>query len=281
MTDIGSLSAFREIIDNFRAGAAGDTDAAKSCCAAIYGIDLVALFLGDSYHPGGTGLSRHLAELLTLEAGDHVLDVASGIGTTAILLAAERDVHVVGVDLGTAQVANATARAVVGGVADRVRFEIGDAERLPFADATFDAVLSECAFCTFPDKRRAAAETARVLRPGGRLGLTDIWVNPDRLDTELAGLAGRIACIADARPIAETLAILESSGLRVERLERHDDVLADTIELVATRLRALRLLDLPALRVFNLRRAVDVARRVAQVVASGDAGYLALVATKP
>jgi len=280
-TAFSTLAAFSEIMDTYRAGTAGDTDAAKSCCAAVYGIDLVGLFLGDSYHPGGIELTRRLADLTAVQPGEHVLDVASGIGTTAIFLAAERHAAVVGVDLGAAQVAKATARAAAAGMSDRVRFEVGDAERLAFNDHTFDAVINECAFCTFPDKASAAREAARVLRPGGRLGLTDIWVNPDRLEPELAGLIGRIACIADARPVAELRAILETAGLCVEHVERHDDALAATIELVTARLRALRVLDLPLLRGVDLRRGIDIANSAADTVARGDSGYVALVAAKP
>lgn len=280
MSTLSSLTAFADVAATYRAGAAGDTDAAKSCCAAVYGIDLVGLFLGDSYHPGGVELTRRLAQLLALEPGQRVLDVASGIGTTAVLLAAEHDVEVLGVDLGAAQVNKATARAQAAGVADRVEFHVGDAEQLPLPNGEFDVVVSECAFCTFPDKPTAAAEAARVLRPGGRLGLTDVWLRPDRLDPELAGLAGRIACIADARPIDDTSALLEGAGFRIDTVEQHDDALAVTVELVQARLRALRLLDLPLLRAFDIRRAVRVAARVAEVIDRGDAGYFILTATK-
>jgi SAM-dependent methyltransferase len=157
---------------------------------------------------------------------------------------------------------------------------VGDAERLPVEDGGFDAVVCECSFCTFPDKPIAAAELARVIGPGGRVGITDVWLDPGRLDPELAGLAGRVACLADARPIAETRGTLEAAGLRVEHVERHDQALLATIEQVETRLRALRLLDLPILRAFNLRRGIELTRRVADVVTRGDAGYMLLVATK-
>jgi hypothetical protein len=280
MTALPSIAGIGEVLDAYRAGADGDTAAAKSCCAAVYGIDLVGLFLGESYHPGGVDLTRRLAELLELQPDERVLDVASGIGTTAVLLAAERDVDVLGVDLGPAQVAKAAARAAAAGLSERARFRVGDAEQLPLPDGSFDAVVSECAFCTFPDKHTAASEVARVLRPGGRLGLTDVWLNPDRLDPDLAGLAGRIACIADARAIDHTSGILQAAGFDIDHVERHDDALAATVDLVATRLRALRLLDLPLLRPFNIRRAIDVTRRVADVVARGDAGYLLLTASK-
>jgi arsenite methyltransferase len=280
MTALPSTASIAELVGSFQAGTTGDPDAVKSCCAAVYGVDLVALFLGESYHPGGADLTQRLADALSLRAGQRVLDVAAGIGTTALLLAAERGVEVLGVDLGVSQVAKARERAETAGLGDRARFEVGDAERLPVADGGFDAVVCECAFCTFPDKATAAAELARVLGPTGRVGITDVWLDPDRLDPELAGLAGRVACLADARPIDETRATLEAAGLRVDHVERHDQALLATIDQVETRLRALRLLDLPILRAFDLRRGIELTRRVTDVVTRGDAGYMLLVATK-
>src|SRR5262249_46583504 len=140
----------------------------KACCARAYQQDAVALILGESYHPGGLALTGHLAEVLQLGPGQRVLDVASGLGPTAFLLASEFGAEVDGVDLGEQSVASANLKAADQGVADRVRFHVGDAERLPFDDATFDVVVSECAFCTFPDKATAASEMARVLKPGGQ-----------------------------------------------------------------------------------------------------------------
>lgn len=279
-TSLPSMAALARVVDGIRSQPT-DAETVKACCAAAYGVDLVGLFLGESYHPGGAGLTRRLAETLTLRPGERVLDVASGIGTTALLLAAEHDVDVVGVDLGDAQVARARARASDAGLGARVRFEVGDAEGMPVDDGAFDAIVCECAFCTFPNKAAAAAELARALRPGGRVGITDVWLDPDRLDPELAGLMGRIACLADAHPIAEVRATLEDAGLVIEHVERHDDALLTTIEQVETRLRALRLVDLAVLRAFNLRRGIELARHAADVVARGDAGYMLLIARKP
>jgi arsenite methyltransferase len=225
-----TATALGELVAAVQAGSTGDPDAVKSCCAAVYGVDLVTLFLGESYHPGGADLTRHLADALSLHAGERVLDVAAGIGTTALLLAAERHVDVLGVDLGASQVARARDRAASRGLGGRARFEVGDAELLPVEDGAFDAVVCECAFCTFPDKTTAAAELARALGPKGRVGITDVWLDPDRLDPELAGLAGRVACLADARPIEATRATLEAAGLQVEHVERHDQALLATIE---------------------------------------------------
>ena len=281
MTTTDTLPSLVQLAQRFQAVNGDDPEAVKACCAAAYGLDLVALFLGDSYHPGGAALTRRLADAMELRALDRVLDAAAGVGTTALLLARERGVDVIGVDLGEVQVARARGRARRFGLADRVAFEVGDAERLPLGDGSVDAIVCECALCTFPDKAAAAAELARVLRPGGRLGITDVWLDPERLDRELRGLAGRVACLADARPIAEITDTVSRAGLSVTRVERHDDALLETIDQVETRLRALRLADLPPLRGLDLRRGVELARRAAEVVRCGDAGYVLLVATRP
>jgi SAM-dependent methyltransferase len=259
----------------------GDPETLKACCAAAYGHDLVGTLLGDSYHPGGADLTRRLADTMQLRVGERLLDVASGTGTSPVLLADEYGVHVTGVDLGPAQVTTARARADELGLDDQVRFEVGDTERLAFGAERFDAVICECALCTFPSKPAVLGEMARVLRPGARVGITDVWLEPDRLDAELRGLAGRIACLADARPIAEQRALIEGAVLEVTHVEQHDDALAATIEQVRSRLRALRLADLPALRTLDLRRGIELAGRAADAVERGDAGYLLVVATKP
>nr|WP_260859959.1 class I SAM-dependent methyltransferase [Streptomyces cupreus] len=183
-------------------------DDLKACCAAAYSSDVVALLLGDSCHPGGTTLTRRLADALGLAASGRVLDVASGRGTTALLLADAYGVRVDGVDYSPANTALAQGTAAATGLTEQVAFTTGDSDQLPYPDGTFDAVVCECALCTFPDKAKAAAEFARVLKPGGRLGITDVTAAPDRLPPKLTTLAPRIACIADARPLAEYTEIL-------------------------------------------------------------------------
>ena len=253
----------------------------KACCARSYQSDVVALILGESYHPGGLELTRRLAGSLGLRTGERVLDVASGPGATAFLLAAEFGVEVEGVDLGEQSVAKANAKAAERGLEDRVRFTVGDAEKLPLADASVDAVVCECAFCTFPDKPTAARELARVLRPGGRLGITDVALDPTRLDAELRSMAGWVACLADARPLEEYVALLEAEGLRVTLTEDHDDALAAMIDQIDARLVAFRMAKVAALETIDF----DLARRrvasAARAVEEGIAGYKLLVAEKP
>jgi SAM-dependent methyltransferase len=253
----------------------------KACCAAIYQTDAVLLILGDSFHPGGLALTRHLAGALGLRPGQRVADIASGPGTTAFLLAAEFGVDVDGIDLGAATVAAANAKAIDAGVNEQIVFHVGDAERLPLAEDAVDAVICECAMCIFPDKMTAAAEMARVLKPGGRVGITDVTLDRDRLDTELASIAGWVACVADARPITQYCGYLQQAGLEVALTEPHDEALAQMIDTIDTRLTAYGMLGAPALAgvdIDSVRRKVAIAARA---VIDGIAGYSLLIASKP
>ena len=251
----------------------------KSCCAAAYGRDAVALVLGESYHPGGLALTRRLAGALGLRPGHAVADIAAGPGATARLLAAEYGVTVDGVDLGQATVQR--ARAATEDPA--VRFHLGDAERLPLPGDSFDALVCECAFCTFPDKATAAAEFARVLRPGGRIGITDVTVAETGLPPRLTTLSAWLACIADARPLRQYTEILAGAGLRQVHTERHDEAIARMIDHIEARLRVLRMTAVDRLTeagvdVDAVLRHTALAR---QAVADGLVGYALLIAEKP
>ena len=255
----------------------------KACCAAAYSSDLVALLLGDSYHPGGQALTRRLAAGMELHSGQAVLDVASGRGTSALTIANEHDVSVVGVDLSAANVALSNGAAQAAGLSDRVGFRVGDAEKLPVADGSVDAVVCECALCTFPDKPAAARGFARVLRPGGRVGITDVTVDRDQLPPELTTLGARVACIADARPAAEYADILTDAGLRVSEIEHHDAAIGRMIDQIEARLQFLRLTSGAKLEAHgvDVDRAGPVLAAARTAVADGVLGYALLVADKP
>jgi ubiquinone/menaquinone biosynthesis C-methylase UbiE len=102
-----------------------------------------------------------------LRPGERVLDLATGTGITAIA-ARERGAKVTGVDLTPELLAVARGKAHNEGFGD-IDFREGDAEALPFADASFDVVVSTCGHMFAPDQPRVAAELARVTRPGGRV----------------------------------------------------------------------------------------------------------------
>ena len=119
-------------------------------------------------------IAELLAEAVDLHPGQRVLDVASGNGNTS-LAAARRFGEVVGIDYVPMLLAEGRERAKAEDLA--VDFEEGDAEELPFPDASFDVVLSTIGVMFAPNQEKAAAELLRVVRPGGKIGLAN-WV-PD------------------------------------------------------------------------------------------------------
>jgi arsenite methyltransferase len=189
---------------------ATDPATAAACCAAFYEQDWVRTVLGDSFHPGGADLSARLVRGLHLPPGSRVLDVACGIGTTARLMARDFGLDVIGLDASASNVATAES-LVRGGTA---AFVTGDAAALPFPDASFDAVVCECAVSTFADQPRVAAEFARVLKPGGALGVTDMVVEGE-LPGDLAALVAPWTCLAAARPVTGYQSLFLAAGLRV------------------------------------------------------------------
>lgn len=255
----------------------------KACCAAAYSSDLVALLLGDSYHPGGQTLTRRLAAAMQLGAGQSVLDVASGRGTSALTLARDYGATVLGVDLSAPNVALANDAAEATGISERADFRVGDAEKLPVPDESVDAVVCECALCTFPDKAAAAQEFSRVLRPGGRIGITDVTVDPDRLPAELTTLSAWVACVADARPAAEYADILAGAGLRVTRVEQHDEAIGRMIDQIEARLEFVRMTSRATIESHgvDVDRAGPVLGAARAAVADRVLGYALLVAEKP
>lgn len=259
-----------------------ETGQLKACCAAAYESDFARALLGDSFHPGGLELTARLGELLGLHEGDRVLDVAAGTGTSAIFLARQFGCKVVGIEISKDQVARAADRAEETGMGARIKFERGDAEQLAMPDGGFDVVICECAFCTFPEKQASAREFARVLVPGGRVGLSDLN-RSGPLPRDLEGLLAWIACIADARPAGEYISYLQGAGFSGVLVEGHDAALAQLVRDIQGRLLASELmakLNQQLLPGVDFEQAKLLARSAAEAVRSGLLGYSLITARK-
>jgi len=115
-----------------------------------------------------------LCEAVNVRAGDKVLDVATGSGNTAIS-AARRFCDATGIDYVPELIEHARKRAEVEGM--EITFDVGDAEDLPYPDASFDVVLSTLGVMFAPDQEKVAEELLRICRPGGKIGLAN-WT-PD------------------------------------------------------------------------------------------------------
>ena len=194
-------------------------DGVKACCAAVYEHPAIKWLLGGELHPGGERTTLRALELAGVGAGERLLDVASGAGSSALLAARELGCEVVGIEYGEGAVRGANAAARDAGLGGRVSFHQGDAERLPFDDAGFDAVLCECSLCTFADKPRAVAELRRMLRPGGRLAISDVTIDRDRMPPGLDAPLAAVACVGEALPRAGYEALLSDAGFRLTAVE--------------------------------------------------------------
>jgi len=167
----------------------------------------------DQFHTRGRDATLELARLAGVAPGTRVLDVGGGLGGPARTLAAELDCRVTVLDLTEEYVrvgADLTRRA---GLADRVRFQHGNALTLPFPDGDFDLVWTQHSSMNVDDKARLYAEAHRVLRPGGRLALHEI----------MAGAGGRPhfpvpwarqPALSFLRPAAEVRALITRAGFR-------------------------------------------------------------------
>lgn len=259
------------------------TKTVKQCCARLYESDIAKILLGDSFHPGGLLLTERLGTLVNLTRESRVLDVASGPGTSALFLAERFGCEVVGVDYSPQNVERANELAANKNLGSRVHFELGDAERLQFPDASFDAVICECAFCTFPDKSSAASEFARVLRPDGHVGISDVTraaVLPKELETLLAW----ISCIADAQPIESYASCLRSAGLDLRTVENHDAALVELVHQIRMKLFSaevlvgLKKLALPNVDFTSAKR---MALSALAAVDQRQLGYAVLIGARP
>ena len=256
----------------------------KSCCASVYQSDWARLLLGASFHPGGIALTEHLGAMLRLGPDQRVLDVASGQGMSAIRLAQRFDCIVIGIEYSPTMVEKANHAAAAAGVAHLVSFQQGDAEHLSLPASSFDAVICECAFCTFPDKATAMSEFVRVLKPGGYVGMSDLTRNGE-IPEDLQSLLAWIACIADAQPVTSYLQYFTKAGLMIDQVEPHDHALASLVREIQGKILGTELLvklkkiDLPSTIDFDQARVL--AKATAEAVREQRFGYVIIIALKP
>lgn len=128
----------------------------------------------DEFHSRGRKATCELGDKLGVGAQERVLDLACGIGGPARWLASQAGCRVFGLDLVPAYCRVAKLLTTGTGLAERVCFQAGDATALPYTDAAFDVVWMQHASMNVRDKPRLFGEIARVLRPGGRLGLYEV-----------------------------------------------------------------------------------------------------------
>ena len=168
----------------------------------------------------GCGNPTAIAEL---SLGEAVLDLGSGGGIDCFLAAKQvgPDGEVWGVDMTPDMVQLARHNAEAVG-ADNVRFRLGEIEDIPFAEDTFDVIISNCVINLSTDKPQVFREAFRVLKPGGRLRVSDMVLTADLPTDERADLEAWAGCVAGALPVEEYLSHIRAAGF--------SDVRADCAE---------------------------------------------------
>ena len=169
-------------------------------------------FPAEFAHIGFLTLSeaQHLLELLAPASGEVVVDVACGTGGPGLWIAQQTGTSLIGVDPSPAGLAAARQRAARTGLDDRSRFEQGSFEHTHLTGSSADVVMSIEAFQYAPNKRAGLREFARILRPGGRLGLICFEADP----TKAAGLP-----ILGVDPVIDYRPLLKSAGFDVVAYE--------------------------------------------------------------
>jgi SAM-dependent methyltransferase len=177
---------------------------------------------------------------LKLQAGERVLDLGSGAGIDAFL-AARRvgpEGRVIGVDMTPEMLQRARANAARLGF-PQVEFREGRLERLPVEDASVDAVTSNCVINLVPDKAAVFREIGRVLKPGGRVVVSDVLLDgplPAAIESDVYAYVG---CISGAMRRESYFAALEAAGLRDVEVLKDVDYLQALLEAAPEEGRAL------------------------------------------
>lgn len=219
---------------------------------------LLEVVLDGPLHPGGKAATADLLDRAAVDSGTSVLDIGCGAGG-ALRLASERGAQAVGLDhepRGT----------------DAVR---GDMTEIPFQDASFDAVLGECVLCLSPDLERTLSDVKRILKPGGRLALSDVTV--EGKPPEVPAPIDEVLCLEGPRERTYVRQQVARAGFEIEDVQSHRD------DLLAMRDRVRDSLDyerLDAVLGDRGSRLRNGATELDAAIESGRIDYVSMVATR-
>ena len=162
----------------------------------------------------GLGCGNPVA-LASLKEGEVVLDLGSGAGFDCFLAAniVGKTGKVIGVDMTPEMIEKARENARKGGYTN-VEFRLGEIENLPTADNYVDAIISNCVINLSPEKDRVFRDAFRVLKPGGRLMVSDIVLMSELPDSIKKSVAAYVSCVAGAAMKDEYMENIKSAGFR-------------------------------------------------------------------
>jgi arsenite methyltransferase len=239
---------------------------ASCCCGGkAPGADAAARKVGYQQEqldavPGGANLGVGCGNPTAIDAlrpGEVVVDLGSGAGLDSFLAARQvgETGRVIGIDMTGAMLEKARENARKGGF-DNVEFRQGIIEELPLEDESVDVILSNCVINLSPEKHRVFAEAYRVLKPGGRIMVSDVVLEQELPEKVLDSVEAYIGCVAGASLRGEYLETIRRAGFSEVRVER-EACFGDAIDLEDPRIAgAMRDLELTREQVSDFAKAV-------------------------
>lgn len=218
-------SAVRENYGKVAASGKTGCGCSPSCCGTpndvtAADISLVLGYSGEEVSAVPEGANMGLGcgnpqAIASLQSGEVVLDLGSGGGFDCFLAAravGDKGI-VIGVDMTPEMITKARRNAEKAGLGN-VDFRLGELENLPVADGIVDVIISNCVINLSPDKERVFSEAFRVLKPGGRLAISDIVATAELPDDLKNDMAFHTGCIAGASPIQELESMLQRTNFK-------------------------------------------------------------------
>ncbi len=259
-----------------------DTAEINACCADAYSHPAARFLLGESLHPGGIELTGDLARSMGLERGDRVLDAGCGPGATSMYLAEALGCRVTGVTLEAGAVTELDQHAADSGLGDLIDVIRGDIAEIDLPAAGYDAAVAECVVSIFPRKAVALRRIHDALRPGGKLGLTDVTVD-GQLPDALQGIFAIAGCVGNAVSLAQYTSLVEDAGFTVIESNPLPGVANDFLKSIRKKMMFAEIganLGMIPVSVDSVKMAKAVLKEAEDLVASGTLGYGMIVAER-